>query len=292
MENSNIVDSPFLWSGKKTKLLPQLKPLFPKAKLFVDLFGGSGSVAINSEYEINMYNDLFMGTLIRVVLETSVMEILDHVDSRILEFNLSSSNKEGYYNFKRTITDRKLRDDSYYLDLFTISLFAFNGSLEFNMQKGLTSSFGKRNRRKVVEQILVDFKEKDKKTNLQVSEMDYKLYVDHIVDIVNSSKMDFKDVFIYVDCPYSITRINGYKSDYNDFDLFVILNKLDELGVQWGMSNVFEHKGIINSELIEFSRKHNVNYLNYDYNNLNRTMSSELLKEKSNKTVEVYITNY
>jgi DNA adenine methylase len=36
------VDSPFLWSGKKTNLLPQIQGLFPQHKVFVDVFGGSG----------------------------------------------------------------------------------------------------------------------------------------------------------------------------------------------------------------------------------------------------------
>lgn len=292
--NSKVVDSPFVWSGKKTKLLPQIKPLFPNSKICIDLFGGSGSVSVNFDSEIVFYNDLFMGELIETIRSTDIKEILNHCDNRISQFNLNRDNKDGYYKFKELVTSNELKDDVYYLDLFTISLFAFNGRLEFNKEKGLTSGFGKRDRRKVVEQVLYDFKEKIGLYKVfDIRQMDFIDYSNWFIKgIQGSKKYDIEDVFVYVDCPYSITRINGYKSDYNDENLFKILKKYDNLGIKWAMSNVFEHKGKVNKELIEFSKDYTVHHLNYNYSNMNNSIAEESQKERDNITDEVLITNY
>lgn len=281
---------------KKTKLLPQILPLFPskdESKVFVDLFGGSGSVAVNTEQAHVIYNDLFMGSLMETMKQTETEDILNHVDNRIKEFNLTKHNKPEYYKFKDVVILNASKDKTYYLDLFTISLFAFNGMLEFNKQKGLTSSFGKRNRRKVVEDVLIEFKQRMSSINrFDLYEEDYVKFSRDLVEDIKGSKYDYKDIFVYADCPYTITRINGYKSDFKDEDLFDLLDSFSNLGIKWALSNVFEHKGKKNHGLIKFSEKYNVHYLNFDYNNMNNSMIEEKQKAESNKTIEVLITNY
>lgn len=65
------------------------------------------------------------------------------------------------------------------------------------------------------------------------------------------------------------------------------LDKVNDLGIKFAMSNVLLHKGKVNEHLTEWSKKYKVHFLNYNYNN-----SSYNLKSKTTKTEEVLITNY
>ena len=66
-----------------------------------------------------------------------------------------------------------------------------------------------------------------------------------------------------------------------------LCDKLNEQGTRFAMSNVLKHKGMLNEELINWSKKYKVNYLNYDYNNCNYQSNNE-----QNETIEVLITNF
>ena len=58
-----LIESPINYMGSKYKLLDRLIPLFPKAKTFVDLFAGGGSVYmnINHLYEEVIANEYING---------------------------------------------------------------------------------------------------------------------------------------------------------------------------------------------------------------------------------------
>lgn len=58
MKNTYI-KSPINYIGNKYKLIGQIIPLFPdKINMFVDVFGGSGTVLINTRAEHYLYNDI------------------------------------------------------------------------------------------------------------------------------------------------------------------------------------------------------------------------------------------
>ena len=69
-----------------------------------------------------------------------------------------------------------------------------------------------------------------------------------------------------------------------------IQNCLDNLnlrGIRFALSNVFAHKGQLNEQLIEWSKKYRVTHINNIYSNCNYH-----LKDRRAVTVEVLITNY
>jgi site-specific DNA-adenine methylase len=116
--------------------------------------------------------------------------------------------------------------------------------------------------------------------------------------------MDFKDFdiskfgsgdFIYADPPYLITKGSyndgkrGFKGWCKDDDiaLFQLLDKANAKGIKFALSNVIEHKGLMNEELKKWSEKYKVHYLNYNYKNCNYHG-----KNTEKKTIEVLITNY
>ena len=66
-----------------------------------------------------------------------------------------------------------------------------------------------------------------------------------------------------------------------------LLDKLNERGILFALSNVFAHKGQTNDAIIEWSKKYNVQYIDKTYSNC-----SYHFKDRRAKTVEVLITNY
>ena len=71
-------------------------------------------------------------------------------------------------------------------------------------------------------------------------------------------------------------------------ELLELLDKLNEKGIRFALSNVLEHKGKSNDILKEWSKKYNIHYLNNTYGNCNYHT-----KDKSkDSTIEVLITNY
>ena len=73
----------------------------------------------------------------------------------------------------------------------------------------------------------------------------------------------------------------------DDNTLLELLDKLNERGIKFALSNVFYHKGETNEKLIEWSKKYTVTYLDKTYSNC-----SYHFKERDAKTVEVLVTNY
>ena len=66
-----------------------------------------------------------------------------------------------------------------------------------------------------------------------------------------------------------------------------ILDAVHQNGKMFALSNVIEHKGLVNEELQKWSKKYNTIVLSKTYSNC-----SYNLKTKSEKTQEVIITNF
>lgn len=100
---------------------------------------------------------------------------------------------------------------------------------------------------------------------------------------------------VYCDPPYLITTgsYNDGKRGFKDWtikeelELLSLLDGLDEHGIYFALSNVFTHKGLTNDNLIEWSKKYNVNYIDKSYANC-----SYHFKDRATKTIEVLVTNY
>lgn len=101
-----------------------------------------------------------------------------------------------------------------------------------------------------------------------------------------------KDDFVYCDPPYLITCATYNEQDgWNETkeqELLELLDTLNERGVKFALSNVFENKGKSNDKLKVWAEQYNVHYLNHTYGNCNYHAKDKA----SNSTVEVLITNY
>ena len=136
-----IVASPMNYIGGKYKLLSQILPLFPKnIGTFVDLFCGGCNVGINVSAKKIIFNDN-LSYLIELYKKFDLLpktEILNHIEGRINQFNLSLTNKEGYLELRKLYNQEKNP-----LDLFVLSAYSFNHQIRFNNSHEFNNPFGK-----------------------------------------------------------------------------------------------------------------------------------------------------
>ncbi|MBW4828182.1 MAG: Dam family site-specific DNA-(adenine-N6)-methyltransferase [Clostridiaceae bacterium] len=304
-DNKKLIKSPLNYTGGKYRLLEQILPLFPdETETFIDLFCGGCNVGINvlGNKIICIDNEKPLIRLLNSFKLRDKEEIFNTIYYIIKRYNLSNSSKYGYeyydcvsssglshYNKERYL---KLRDDynnrseeNFYYDIlfYTMTIYSFNNHIRFNRNGKFNIPVGKRDFNESVEKKLSYFIDGIKKKNIHFilddfREVDFNTYLD------NSS-------FVYADPPYLITNATYNEQNkwdkVKEFQLLNILDDLNEKNVKFALSNVLETKGKRNEILIQWSKKYNINYLNYNYNNSNYHR-----RDKKSNNIEVLITNY
>jgi DNA adenine methylase Dam len=282
---SDYIKSPINYIGGKFKLLKHIIPEFPNdINTFVDLFGGAFNVGINVNANKVIYNDIinYLSELFIYWKSTELKEINNYIDEKINEYDLSSTNLDGFLNFRKNYnTVKDIRD------LFILLCYSFNYQIRFNNKQEYNSSFGKK-----------------KSTMNPNIRRNLNVFVDRLhsgnYEFVNKNFVNFdfsilnKNDFVYCDCPYTISTgvyqdgkrgFNGWSKE-DDTKLFNILDELNNRKIRFALSNVFENKDLKNEELIEWANKYNVIHINTTYN------GSNYQRKSTSKTDEVLIKNY
>ncbi len=281
------IKSPLNYIGGKYKLLPQILPLFPnKISMFYDVFGGGASVSLNVESEYVYYNDIvnYVADMFDELKNKDVNECLQQLDFIKSKYNLSKTNEEGFLKLRNDYNNGERSWDMFYM----LVCHSFNYQFRFNNQQEYNSSFG-RNRSEystTTKRKFINFMNRLNDIDIVFDTRDFRE--------IDYSSADENDL-IYFDPPYLITCGNyndgkrGFKgwNKQDDKDLMDLCDRLDEQGTRFAMSNVLEHKGLRNEELIEWSKKYKVYHMDYNYNNCNYQDNNQ-----DNKTVEVLIINY
>lgn len=279
------VKSPLNYTGGKSKLLPQILPLFPdKVGTFIDLFCGGCNVGSNVNADKVIYND-YMSQIIELFKnwkDNNLEDTIQYIETQIEKFNLSKQNQEGFLELRKQYNEhRDIRD------LFVLVAYAFNHQIRFNSKGEYNMPFGK------------DRSEynKNMKTNLinfitRIQEQD-STFLNKSFDELNVEEFT-KDTFVYADPPYLITvasyNENGGWNEQMEYKLLEYLDKCTENGIKFALSNVLEMNDKSNDILKKWAQEkgYNIHHLNYTYGNCNY--------HKLDKTVgltdEVLITNY
>ena len=276
--------SPLNYIGGKYKILPQILEYFPQdINNFIDLFAGGLDVAANVKSKKTFCNDINFYTIqiYEAMQEKSIDEILDYIDDRIEEFHLSKTNEEGYIKFRSHYNSTKNP-----LDLYVLVCYSFNYQFRFNGRHEYNNPFGK-NRSSFNSTI------RDNLVKFHANIKDFVFSCENFKDY-NISFLGKSD-FLYADPPYRIT-VGSYNDGKRGFegwskeDDIILFNRLDDLnsrGVKFALSNVSEHRGQTNDELVLWAKKYNVNHIEKNYNN-----SSYQVKDKNSVTTEILVVNY
>lgn len=307
-QQKELIQSPLNYTGGKYKLLPQILPHFPKdIDYFVDLFCGGGNVGINVPCNRVLFND--NNSIIRYMFGTfknmDKEETFRLIYSIIKEYGLSDSDKFGYEYYGCNSADGlskyntngylRLRDDfnkmqnkdyGYYITLYVLIVYSFNNQIRFNRKGEFNLPAGKRDFNRKMREKLSAFIDRLKSGDYTFESNDFREISDE----------DWNDkTFVYVDPPYLITCATYNEQDgWNEElekELLNYLDKLNDRGIRFALSNVLLSKGKENKILLDWVNrnigKYRVIYLDYTYSN-----SNYHTKDRTSKTDEVLIVNY
>lgn len=287
--------SPIFYMGNKKKLIKKgLIELFPKdIDTMVELFGGSSIVSINSNANKYIVSDIDnnLVSLYKLFKYKDSDTIINHINSRIDEYGLARERtkrnefkdkekielyKQAYMNFRGYYNKDKNVLDFYTLMFYSFSQqFRFNNKGDFNMPCG-NDCFSKLNEEYIKNGC--DFFGRD---NVCIGQADFRgLNIDNLGD----------NDFVYLDPPYLNTTAtynenNGWNEKDED-DLYNLCEELHSKGIKFGLSNVFENKGIKNDKLINWCEKNNWNVYTFD------KFTYVACGKGNSNAKEVFITNY
>lgn len=286
---NRLIASPMNYIGGKYKLLPQILPLFPdNINTFVDLFCGGCNVGINVDAKKTVFNDnlSYLIDLYKQFDSLTKTEILNHIENRIEQFNLSLTNKDGYLKLRKLYNSEKNP-----LDLFVLTAYSFNHQIRFNNSHEFNNPFGKERScfNEHMKSNLLDFLSELNSKDVSFSSYNFDEY--------NFSDLSSND-FVYCDPPYLITTgtYNDGKRGFTGWSekqekaLLQILDNLNSKSVSFALSNVLEHKGKTNILLRDWikNNKYHVTLLSKNYSNSNY----HTINRDKNATIEALITNY
>ena len=277
---NGYIKSPINYIGNKYKLISQIIPLFPeKISTFVDVFGGSGTVLINTNAEHYIYNDVnpYVEGIFRGLIETDTQTIIDAIEKIIQEYSLSKTNKDGFEKLRDFYNqeDNKEKD---WVTLYTLMCHSFNHQFRFNTKHEYNSSFGK-NRSYFSERQKIDLRQMKERMTTDIVTMS-KSFKD-----IDYSDFDENDL-LYFDPPYlnSVGNYNDGKRGFegwnknNERDLLDLLDSLNGK-TRFALSNNLKYE---NDLLNKFKDKYKVyslsgNYVNCNYHKLDRSRDKEVL---------------
>jgi DNA adenine methylase Dam len=275
-----MIVSAIPFTGNKRKLWSQIEPLLPEGKVFVDMFMGGGTMALNAT------------TKYERVIGCEILEPLMNLhkayknDSNFIQTvkKLSKfypTTKEGYLQLRQAYNIEPSA-----AKLQTLILRSNSNMMRFNSKGCFNMTYGERNSYNL-ERMEIHSTTASKIELLQGSyeelfSTEKFLFADNTV----------KDFVFYSDSPYSTTTAtyceNGSWSEEDDNTLLGDLLQIQKIGGTVVASNVFENKGVINKRWIDFCNEHEDKFT---VHHLNRSYNNSSFRKSSGNTDEVLIVS-
>ena len=279
------IKSPINYVGNKYKLMAQIEPLFPRdIDTFVDVFGGSGTVLINTQAKRYIYNDInhFVADIFEGIVTQTADDTIAQVDAIIAEYDLSKTNKKGF---------EQLRDDynngrNDWVTLYTLMCYSFNWQMRFNSEHKYNSSWGKDRSSFTTRQ-----REGIKALKNRVTGTVMVTYSSF--EAFDFSMLTAQD-FAYFDPPY-LSSTGNYNDGKRGFEgwteehekkLLALLTQLNNQGVRFALSNNLKYDNPYLRKWLDASPFCTVHSLDKSYSNCNYH------KKDRAKGDEVLIVNY
>lgn len=290
--NTEITKSPFNWIGNKYQILPQLKHIFPKnIDVLIDFFCGGCDISTNIDANRKIALDVnqYLLDILKAFQSYSLKEILDFINKRIKEFNLSKENEEGFLKYRELYNTNPEYQTP--LDLYTLTRFSFHFTMRFNQNMKFNAGFGRGYSNFSVRQrqTIIPFHQKIQSVELRnINFLDLDL-----------NEFNPQSTFLYFDPPYLITNNvynNGVEKVWQRWDeddeykLLDYISKADQLNFKFALSNVIQHRGKTNTILADWIDKNSFNV--YDIDNKGYSHCTHTVVQGGEKTREIVITNY
>lgn len=298
----NTIRSPFFYVGDKYKLMPQLKSLFPDdIDNYIEPFVGGGSSFLNSfgnkyilndidENVIALHNELGKYANKSEVLLKKIYDIIDYYGlscsyrGKNVPEELKKKYVKTYYSKYNKNAYLKMRDDynknkGNILLLYVLLIYGFNHMIRFNAKGDFNLPVGNVDFNKNVYNALINYLDFRSNNEIVFENTDYQKFL---------NKIEFKEKdYVFLDPPYliSMSEYNKLWNDKKEIELCNFLDKLDEKGVRFGITNLIHHKGKENETFNRWSKKYKVYNIESNYISFN----DNTIKKDSK---EVFVTNY
>ena len=299
---NNTIRSPFFYVGDKYKLMPQLKSLFPDdIDNYIEPFVGGGSSFLNSfgnkyilndidENVIALHNELGKYADKSEVLLKKIYDIIDfyglscsyrgknvpeELKKKYVKTYYSKYNKEAYLKMRDDYNKNKENT----VLLYVLLIYGFNHMIRFNTKGDFNLPVGNVDFNKNVYNALINYLDFRSNNEIVFENTDYQKFLNRI---------EFKEKdYVFLDPPYliSMSEYNKLWNDKKEIELCNFLDKLDEKGVRFGITNLIYHKGKENETFNSWSKKYKV----YDIESNYISFNDNTIKKDSK---EVFVTNY
>ena len=299
---NNTIRSPFFYVGDKYKLMPQLKSLFPDdIDNYIEPFVGGGSSFLNSfgnkyilndidENVIALHNELGKYADKSEVLLKKIYDIIDfyglscsyrgknvpeELKKKYVKTYYSKYNKEAYLKMRDDYNKNKENT----LVPYVLLIYGFNHMIRFNTKGDFNLPVGNVDFNKNVYNALINYLDFRSNNEIVFENTDYQKFLNRI---------EFKEKdYVFLDPPYliSMSEYNKLWNDKKEIELCNFLDKLDEKGVRFGITNLIYHKGKENETFNSWSKKYKV----YDIESNYISFNDNTIKKDSK---EVFVTNY
>lgn len=302
MKNKDTIRSPFFYVGDKYKLMPQIKVLMPEEiNQYIEPFVGGGSSFLNStgssyvlndvdSYVVALHKEIGKYTNRQDELFAQLYELIDYyklscsyrgqcvpeeMKKKYVKTYYSKYNKDAYINMRKDFN----QDKNDLLKLYLLLIYGFNHMIRFNGKGDFNLPVGNVDFNNNVYNALNNYLEFISRNEVSFYNMDYISFLE---------KIKFNnDSYVFLDPPYliSMSEYNKLWNEEKENELCEYLDSLHDRGIKFGITNLIEHKGKINSRFFEWSKKYNAfdiksNYISFNDNTIK--MDSK----------EVFVTNY
>lgn len=286
----------FNYIGSKDRLFSSIDRNLDKSKeVLVDVFCGSGVVGVNEvkNYSRVILNDACwqMEKTLKYFRDNTKEFLIKEIEDTINLYKLSKENKEGYLKLRESYNELYSSSKNFNpIFFYCLLTHSFNYNIHINSSGGFSVPFGA-NRSYFSNTLRSKFcafqeelsKNRDK---VFVKGLDFK-------DLFSKSEKILKNSVFYCDPPYlssdsSYGRIHylGKWNQEKEKSLYLCLDRVNEKGGSFLLSNVLENNGRINDILSEWSKKYNVIDVSSDFSNCNYQ------RKNAGETKEVLVRNY
>ena len=253
-------------AGNKYKLYDTIKPHLQdeNRKTLVDVFGGSGVMTINASHD-NLFENYVYNEKAKHLFE--LQKWVKHFDGDSQE--VAESYNRMYPSTKSSFYD--LKDDynlgvQHEAQLYCLMCRSNSNMMRFNSKGEYNMTFGERN-----------YFNLDRIWTHHHNIQNVKLRNEDFGDLLNEY-LETEDLFnytFYLDPPYfSTTAIYNENGGWTQNDNTTLLEyclELQKKGAKVVISNVFENRGNVHQELIDWCEENKesftVHHLNISYNN-------------------------
>lgn len=257
-KESEVLKSPLNYSGSKNYIVDQIIDCLPDdISTFIDAMGGAFNVGVNISKAKNVvYNEYnpYVFDLVKYLLTEKKEKIIKDVEALVSDFELTNGNKEKYLIFRKYYNEHQTP-----LNLFVTQMYCFQNQLRFNGKHEFNTPVGNCGYNETITQRILEFKPKSE--ILELINLDFR--------DIEIDRYDIKSVF-YFDPPYIITNATyndgkrGFKgwTIEDEKELLMFLDKINDLGRRFVLSNVIVHKDKTNELLLNWVNKNNYRIIN------------------------------